>query len=275
MRSVTRSYSLLFVLATFPLIFSSCVTRKHITYFQDLDASKVDTVHVNRKTDDGMSKLRSGVYEAKIMPGDILGIQVSSVNPEATAMFSFYGSARLSGSSDPNLASQSAGYLVDAQGSIQFPILGNVSVIGKTTIEIRSQIQELLAKYLENPIVSVRFLNFKIMLMGDVLKPGIYTFPSERVTLFEAITAAGDLTIFGNRKNIQLIRELNGKNQVIRIDLTDKNVLSTKFMYLMPNDIIYIEPGNGKIASADNLYRILPLLVTGLNIIALLIYRFK
>jgi len=204
-----------------------------------------------------------------------LGIQVSSVNPEATAMFSFYGSARLSGSSDPNLASQSAGYLVDAQGSIQFPILGNVSVIGKTTIEIRSQIQELLAKYLENPIVSVRFLNFKIMLMGDVLKPGIYTFPSERVTLFEAITAAGDLTIFGNRKNIQLIRELNGKNQVIRIDLTDKNVLSTKFMYLMPNDIIYIEPGNGKIASADNLYRILPLLVTGLNIIALLIYRFK
>ena len=111
--------------------------------------------------------------------------------------------------------------------------------------------------------------------MGDVLKPGVYTFPSERVTLFEAISSAGDLTIFGERKHIQLIREVDGKNQIIRLDLTDKNVLSTKYMYLQPNDIIYVEPGKGKIASSDNVYRILPMVVTGLNIVALLIYRFR
>jgi polysaccharide export outer membrane protein len=190
-------------------------------------------------------------------------------------MFSFFGTTKVTTNNDPNFAQQSNGFLVDAQGYIQFPIIGSVNVKDKTSIEIRNLMLDALSQYLEKPVITVRYLNFKIMLMGDVLKPGVYTFPSERVTLFEAISSAGDLTIFGERKKIQLIREVEGKNQIIRLDLTDKNIISTKYMYLQPNDIIYIEPGKGKIASSDNVYRILPMVVTGLNIIALLIYRFR
>lgn len=257
------------------LFFGSCVTRKHITYFQSLDKSKIDTVNIDRKTDESLSRLRTGFSEPKIQPGDILNIAVSSINPEATAMFSFFGTTRATTNNDPNFSQQTSGFLVDAQGNIQFPIIGSINVKGKTSIEIRTLLQDALSQYLEKPVVTVRYLNFKIMLMGDVLKPGVYTFPSERVTLFEAISSAGDLTIFGERKHIQLIREVDGKNQIIRLDLTDKNVLSTKYMYLQPNDIIYVEPGKGKIASSDNVYRILPMVVTGLNIVALLIYRFR
>jgi len=251
---------------------SSCITRKDITYFQTLDRSKIDTVNVNRETNDEASKLRTASYQAKIQEGDILNISISSLNPEATSLFTFQAAAKI-GAVDQFANTLSVGFLVDGEGNIQLPILGGLNVKGKTTIEIRKEIELRLTKYLESPVVSVRFVNFKITLMGDVSRPGVYTFASERVSLFEALSTAGDLTIFGNRRTLQIIRDREGKNESIMFDLTDKDLLKTKYMFLHPNDILYVEPGKGKIASADNTYRILPMLLTGLNIIALLYYR--
>jgi polysaccharide export outer membrane protein len=256
----------------FSAIFSSCVTRKDITYFQTLDRKKIDTVNVDRKTNDEVSKLRTAKFEARIQPGDLLNISISSLNPEASSLFTFQ-SAGKTGAFDPSANIQAPGFLVDQEGNIQFPVLGNISAKGKTIIEVRKEIETKLQKYLESPVVSVRYSNFKITIMGDVAKPGVYTFPSERVTLFEAISTAGDMTIFGNRREVKLVREVDGKNEVTILDFTDKDLLKTQMMYLQPNDIIYVEPGKGKIASADNTYRILPIILTGLNTLALIIWR--
>ncbi len=262
----------LLVFTTVSALFASCVTKKDITYFQQLDRSKIDTVNVDRSINDETSKLRTSAYQAKIQPGDLLNISISSLSPEGSAMFTFQSAAKL-GSVDLAANNQPIGFLVDADGDIQFPVIGNIKVGGKTTLAVRQDIQTKLSVYLQSPVVSVRYSNFKVSIMGDVAKPGVYTFPSERVTLLEAIATAGDLTIFANRRSVKIVRERDGKNEITTLDLTDKEVLRTQMMYLQPNDIIYVEPGKGKIASTDNAYRIIPMILSGLTIIALAYYR--
>lgn len=271
LKKTSKKYSF-FLFVSLLSIFSSCVSHKDITYFQDLSSKEKDTVLVDRSVDSIASRLRTGSYEAKIQAGDILNISVTSINPEATALFSYQSVAKL-GAVDPIANLQAPGFLVDSEGKIQFPVLGDVEVRGKSTREIKNMLVAELEKYLEKPVVSVRFSNFKITIIGDVTKPGVYTFPSERVTLFEALSSAGDLTIFASRKNVKLIREVNGKNQITFLDLTDKNILQSKNYYLNPNDMIYVQPGKGKIAAADNMYRILPMVLSVINIGALIFYR--
>ncbi len=264
------------------LSFSSCVSRKDITYFQNIE-NKTDSLDQGSNESSENALLRTGRIQVKIQPGDILDITISSLNQEATSMFSFIPSSKSSliGSSGQGVASnlasngQSLGFLVDYNGNIQFPILGDIFVKGKTTLEIKSHLEELLSKFLESPKVAIRFVNFKITLLGDVSRPGVYSFQNERVNLFEALASAGDLTIFGNRKQVKIIRENGSSNVVTTLDLRDAEVLKTKMMYLQPNDIVYVEPGKGKIASADLTFRVLPMVLTGLNVVALILTRFK
>lgn len=254
------------------LVFSSCVTRKDITYFQELDPTKKDTINVDRETDDKLSKLRTAEYDAIIQSGDILTISISSLNPEATSLFTFQASGKL-GVVDQSANIASPGFLVDKEGNIIFPVLGTIPAKGRTTIDLRRDLESRLGKYLESPVVAVRYANFKITIMGDVTRPGNYTFANERVTLFEALSTAGDLTIFANRRTVKLIREVNGKNEITTLDLTDKDVIRSKYVYLHPNDLIYVEPGKGKISAADNFYRIMPMILTAGNILALVFWR--
>ncbi len=242
---------------------SSCITRKQITYFQDIPGSDTAKVAAN-------SGLRTALYEPTIKPGDILNITVMSLSLETNQLINYPFIAQNISAPEKTLTQATPGFLVDNEGYIQVPMLGNVKVDGLTTSEIRKQITEKLDKYLQSPTVSVRFSNFKITILGDVMRPGVYPVPNERITLMEALGLAGDLTVFGQRKGVKLVREENGKNKIYYIDLTTKEVLNSPYMYLQPNDIIYVDPGSGKAANADNIYRILPIIISGINVLTLL-----
>jgi polysaccharide export outer membrane protein len=258
MRLTSRLWLLLFV-----MFFTSCITRKQITYFQDIPGSDTEKVAAN-------SGLRTALYEPTIKPGDILNITVMSLSAESNALINYPFIAQNISSPDKTLTQATPGFLVDNEGNIQMPMVGNIKVDGLTTTQIRNLLLEKLDKYLQSPTVSVRFSNFKITILGDVTRPGVYPVPNERITLMEALGLAGDLTVFGQRKGVKLIREENGKNKTYYIDLTSKEVLNSPFMYLQPNDIIYVDPNGGKAANADNIYRILPIVISGINVLTLL-----
>ncbi len=261
MRSVSKLGLLLFV-----LFLSSCISRKHITYFQDIPGSDTAKVAPN-------SGLRTALYEPTIKPGDILNITVMSLSAESNALINYpFTNQSNSGSS---MIQTTPGFLVDSKGNIQVPLVGEVKVDGLKTNEIRLLLSDRLDKYLQSPTVNVRFSNFKITVLGDVARPGVYPVPNERITLMEALGLAGDLTIFGLRKGVKLIREVNGKNQIYKIDLTSKDVLNSPYMYLQPNDIIYVDPGGGKAANADNIYRILPIIISSVSALTVLLLYFK
>lgn len=224
------------------------MTRKDISYFQDVS----DSITVQRI---------SQQFEAKIDDGDILSIHVSSLSAEASSFFNVVGEE-----SDKQVANT---YLVDANGNIEMPLIGSVKVGGLTGIEAKNQIKSKLDKYLIDPSVNVRIRNFKVTVLGEVKMPGVYTIPNEKITLVEALGLAGDLSIFGKRKNVLLIREDNGERKFIRIDLSSKDLFESEYYYLHSNDILYVEPGKGKIASADAWYKIVPIVLSALTTLAL------
>ncbi|RFZ95380.1 polysaccharide export protein [Mucilaginibacter conchicola] len=250
-------------------VISSCTSQKQIAYFQK-GVNQSDTISV------------ADAYVPKIQPGDILAIPVSSLNPAASSFFNPYSSAPATASADPaaiNPApslSSSNGYLVDAEGAIDFPLLGSIKVGGLTTSEARDTIKnKLKSTYLKEPTVSVRLLNYKISIMGEVSRPSVYVIPNEKVTLPEALTMAGDLTIYAKRDNILIVRDNGGKKEFGRVNLNNRDVFTSPYYYLHSGDLIYVEQGKAKAAQTDQAYRILPILLSALTVIGILIYRFK
>lgn len=224
------------------------MTRKDISYFQDItDAATVQ-------------KITQG-FEARIVAGDILSIHVSSLSVEASSFFNAVGEE-----TDQQVANT---YLVDANGIIEMPLIGAITVGGKTGMEAKNAIREKLNKYLTDPTVNVRIRNFKVTVLGEVKMPGVYTIPNEKVTLVEALGLAGDLSIFGKRMDVIVIREEDGERKFAKIDLRSKDLFQSEYYYLHSNDIVYVEPGKGKIASADAWYRIIPIVLSGLSTVAL------
>lgn len=263
MKLLSKVWFLIFV-----VFLTSCITRKQITYFQDIPSSESEKTASN-------SGLRTAAYEPIIRPGDILNITVMSLSPETNQLINFPFINQNLPAPEKTLTQATPGFLVDQEGNIQVPLIGNIKVDGLTTTQIRKLIEEKIEKFVQSPTVSVRFSNFKITILGDVTRPGVYPVPNERITLMEALGLAGDLTVFGLRKGVKLIREENGKNKIYNIDLTSKEVLNSPYMYLQPNDLIYVDPNGGKAANADNMYRILPLIISGINTLAVLMLYFK
>lgn len=263
MRLNNKLWLLLFV-----VFFTSCITRKQITYFQDIPGSDTTKVADN-------SGLRTALYEPTIKPGDILNITVMSLSPETNQLINYPIVNQNISAPEKTLTQTTPGFLVDNEGNIQFPMVGNINVDGLTTTQIRTLIGEKLDKYLQSPTVSVRFSNFKITILGDVTRPGVYPVPNERITLMEALGLAGDLTVFGQRKGVKLIREENGKNKIYYLNLTSKDILNSPYMYLQPNDIIYVDPNSGKAANADNIYRILPIVISAISTLTVLLLYLK
>lgn len=249
---IKGSFKLLALGLVLSSLLSSCISKKEISYFQDLAGSdSTDIMEIAQS------------YEAIIQPGDIITIHVSSLSKEAS---SFFNSVDEKG--DKLVANT---YLVAANGNIEMPLIGPVKVAGNTSQVAKYLVKNKLEKYLIDPSVRVRIKNFKVTLLGEVKNPGIYTIPNEKVTLIEALGLAGDLTIFGKRVNVLLIREQNGKRIFKRVDLTSRDFFASEFYYLHSNDIIYVEPGKGKIASADGIYKILPIAISGVSMVALII----
>jgi polysaccharide export outer membrane protein len=207
-----------------------------------------------------------------IEPDDILGISVSSQNKDASAVFN-YNLSTISGLNQSTSNNPVVGYLVDENGAIQVPYIGNLKVSGLTLSQLRSQLQKQLEEYLKDPVVNVRLINFKLSVMGDVLRPGVYPVEGQHVSIPEALTMAGDLNITAMRTNVTLIREQNGKRKYIPIDLTSKNLFNSPYYYLKSNDIIYVQPGKNKFASVDNSYRNIGILLSALSIVVILLTR--
>ncbi|TZF84458.1 polysaccharide export protein [Pedobacter sp. BS3] len=243
---------------------ASCVSQKKVTYFQAGEPGK------DKQSIDSCEK-----YIATIQPGDILSILVSSISPEASAMFNPYLPFSTNITSQQTVQSNSpgpaTGYLVNEAGDITIPLIGKLKVAGFTTTEVTGRITAQLNKYLEQPTVNVRILNFKISVLGEVSRPAVYTIPNEQVTLPEAIAMAGDLTIYGKRDNILLIRETAGKKQFNRIDLTKRDVFRSPCYYLKTNDVIYVEPTKSKATARDRSVQLAPMILSGLSLLTVIL----
>lgn len=227
------------LLLTAALWLASCTAPKNVAYIKNSD--EVDFTK------------SAFLYDARIMPKDVLTITVNTVNPEASAPFNLVVSTALStGQAGQSLGSSRAlqTYLVSNDGTIEFPVLGTLQVGGLTKQECEKMIHDKLKPYLnakENPVVTVRMANYKISVLGEVNRPGMFTVGNEKINIFEALAQAGDLTIYGVRDNVKLIREdANGKKEVHTIVLNDANLISSPYYYLQQNDIIYVEPNSVK-----------------------------
>lgn len=248
----------------------ACRSQKDVTYFQEKKIKEEVISRIEWKNFPSKDTSKLAEYEPIIQPNDILKIYISSINKEASTYFNPLVTAdwRID---DP----KASGYLVDSYGKIDIPVLGSLKVAGLTVPQIRDTLKVKLSKYLENPSVRVIFDNFKITVLGEVQKPGIYYVTNERLTLPEALGLAGDMTIFGNRKNLLLIREEGGKRNFARINITDREFFKSAHYYLHPNDILYIEPTKGKTAISDNFYRIAPIVISTLTLISVLLIRIQ
>jgi polysaccharide export outer membrane protein len=173
----------------------------------------------------------------------MLSINVSSIEPELAVPFNLIETR------DNQLIRQIP-YIVNVDGEINFPVIGKIEVVQLTTKEVTSKIIELLAKYLNNPTVVVQLTNFKISVLGEVRSPGSYTILNERINILEALALAGDLTIYGKRRTISLIREYNGVREFVPIDLTNKELFNSPYYYLAQNDIIYVESNKTRVNSS-------------------------
>jgi polysaccharide export outer membrane protein len=178
-------------------------------------------------------------FEPIIEPNDILYISVSSIDEEVTKPFKRTIASEGSATSN-NIQLQ--GYLVDSDGNIRFPVLGSLSVMGKTRGTVEKELKTKLSEYIKDVVVDVRIINFKVTVIGEVKMPGVFRIKDERVTLPEAIALAGDFTEDGKRSEVTVIREVDGVRKVARIDFTKSDVFTSPFYFLKQNDIVYVEP---------------------------------
>jgi polysaccharide export outer membrane protein len=223
------TYSLIIILFSI-----SCASSKKIIYFQG-DAD-LNTIYENNIP--------------KIQPDDILSINVTAVDSKAAAPFNQMSAM---GVTPTTLAKT---YSVQRDGTIDFPILGKISVGGLNRQEATNLIKTKLNQYIIDPGVEVNFTNFRVSVMGEVARPGTFTLPNERVTVLEAIAMAGDLSIQGVRENVLVIREIEGKKMTFTLDLTKKEVLNSPAYYLKQNDLVYVEPNNSKVQSSKINYTV-------------------
>lgn len=240
---------------------SNCSSSKKISYLQDIDSSNIAN--------------STSTYETLIQPDDLLLIVVSSLDAEAAMPFNLetYVSPPVTGQAFAGQR-QMQMYLVDKEGNIEFPVLGTINIGGQTKVKIVENLKERLKEYLKDPIVNVRIMNFKVSVQGEVNRPGLVTATSERLTLPEALSLAGDLTIYGKRHNIIVIRENQGKKEVKRIDLTKSDFINSPYYYLRQNDLIYVEPNNAK-ASSSTFNQNIPVWISLSSVILSLVLLFK
>lgn len=224
------------------LLLGSCSSTKDVAYFQNsrdinLDSSKV-------------------LYDARILPKDQLTITVSTTDAEAAVPFNMTVPTPYS-ANQRNTYSQAMlqSYLVDNDGNIDFPIIGRIKVGGRTKSEAEKMIQDKIKPYMnanETPIVTVRMSSYSISVLGEVTRPGSYQVSREKITILEALAQAGDLTIYGVRNRVKLIREdATGKKTIHELNLNDANIIKSPYYYLQQNDVVYVEPNKVKAQNAS------------------------
>lgn len=216
---------------------ASCTTQKHVVYFEDIADSGI-------LKDVKLPEFTSPVVQTD----DILSISIQTIDPLITAQLN-QAPAQVVVTGVGAVPQPITGYLVDKAGNVELPLLGKIQVAGLTSSQVQDVVREKSLKYLKDPTVQVRFANFKINVLGEVVRPSTYTVSNEKVSVLDAIALAGDLTILGERENILIIRENNGKKEFARVNLSDSKFIASPYYYLKQNDIIYVAPNKARIAS--------------------------
>ncbi len=228
-----RRKNYLLLLTFVSIVLCSCTSGKEISYLQGIPESFEQTINES--------------YEIKIQPDDLISIMVNSRDHELAQMFNM---PMVSYQMDTKVTGQNMvlGYLVTQEGTIDFPQLGVLHVGGMTRNELTKYIKnELITKgYVTDPVVTVQFKNFQVSVLGEVSKPGTFDISSDRITIFDALSRAGDMTVYGVRDQVKLIREENGKRTISVVDLRGDAILYSPFYYLQQNDVVYVEPNDAK-----------------------------
>lgn len=243
----------LFVLAACIYLLSSCTPSKNIRYFSNLsDAPVVKLPDFNKP-------------QAFIRPDDILEIKIAGANPETSALLNAYSTGAQSNGSN---------YLVDNNGDIEFPLIGKMRAAGLTKEQFRDLLKERVLKYLKDPLINVRFVNFRFTVLGEVKVPGTFVVLNEKVTILEAMGLAGDLTSYAKRNNVRIIRDSLGKREIGMIDFNDKAIFTSPYYYLQRNDVIYIEPEKYK-TKYEDFSRVTSIIATLASLVAIAITVFR
>lgn len=217
---------------------TSCASSKKVVYLQDVVPLKQQDIEQK--------------YEVYIHNDDLLAIMVNSKNPELALPFNMpMVSYQLGSQTAPQ--QRVLGYLVDTNGDIDFPILGKLHVAGLTRLQLTDMIKQRLIDedLIKDPIVTVQFLNYKVSVMGEVNRPGSFNISGDRITLLEALSMAGDLTIYGRRDRVAVIREKDGKRTILMHDLRSSDIFNSPCYYLQQNDIVYVEPNKAKAGQSE------------------------
>jgi len=206
----------------------SCGSRKEIVYVQDIDK--------------GQSYEATKGYEPKLQPDDLLSIIVSAESPEVTVPFNI---PDIQGNDAENRGFKT--YLVDNSGYIDFPVIGKMKLGGLTRSEANVKLVTAISAYINKPTINLRIINYKVSVLGEVARPNSYVISGERITILEALSLAGDMTIYGKRENVLVIREIEGKKTYTRLDLTKADIFESPFYYLSQNDVVFVEQNKTRI----------------------------
>lgn len=222
---------LFIVMLNLSILISSCATKTDIVYFQN--AQDYETI-VSDNSHDNIFKI-----------DDVVSIHVSTLDLEASLPFNLF-----KGAEEGGFRPEQVDYIIDKNGVIDFPVLGNVKIVGLSPEETKTMLKDKLLPYLKEPIINIRLKNFTVTVLGEVNRPGTYPVNGEQITILEAIGLANDLTIKGMRNNVLVIRDFNGTKVYTRIDLTQKESLNSPVYYLTQNDVIYVEPNQSAVTSS-------------------------
>lgn len=257
------------IMAVAMLLTASCRTQRDLAYFEDLSASEA-------------GKLQAARSELTLQKDDEISITVSSEVPAATAHFNLtaadIGSGASASSTQVTTTRQLQTYVIDAAGNIDFPTFGSIHVAGMTTAQLKDYLQGRISKTVKNPVVKVRLMNFRVNVIGEVKKPQVVTPQGERLTLLEALAACEDLTEYGRRDNVIVMRETpDGEILYGKVNLHDSGITSSPYYYLQQNDVVYVSPNNIRQDNSkynqNNGYKlsVISTVISGLSVIASLV----
>lgn len=260
MKKIRLSLSLfLFGLILINILFS-CASSKNLAYFNNIPADSVALIQQQNEA-------------TVIKKNDILKIVITSLDEQTTKLLNGVNLVAETGSSAAQTTGLLNGYFVDESGVIKIPLIGTIKAEGLTKDELATAITKELVdkKFAIDPIVTVRIINYKITVLGEVNKPGVIPVANEKITLPEAIGSAGDLTVYGKRDNVLLIREVGGKRIYKRFNLNKDQIFNKELYYLQNQDIIYVEPNKAKAGLSDRTTQLLPIFLSALSLITVII----
>lgn len=253
------------------LIFTACSSDRNLVYFSDLPQTDIN------QTKDLSAALASS--EPKIQQNDVIDIKVTSLSPESNNLFNINNSVNPlistnnnnNNNNTSNIGIPGVGYRVDQNGEIGFPVLGEVKLAGLTTDEAQNYLIKQLSTYIKSPLVSVNFLNFKVTVIGEVNRPGTFNVSGNSINFLEALGLAGDMTPYGRRDNVLLIRQVDNKRSIVRINLNGSRIFDTPYYYLHQNDIVYVEPDKSKNQATNSDNRYIPIVAASFTVLAVLL----